>query len=75
MSKYTFNNELAEYIIALIDEFATAYKLNERQAFLYLKNHNAFSFIERHYGVMHTLDFKDSVEGLANYCRLSGGRL
>ena len=70
-----YNDEVAEYIIAMINEFASAYKLTEHQAFSYLKNHKALPFIEKHYGVMHTLDFKDSVKGVANYCRRNGGKL
>lgn len=72
--KYS-SSDIVEFIIALINEFASAFKLTEHQAYLYLKNHEAIQFIEKHYGIMHTLDFKDSVEGVASFCKRKGGAL
>ena len=68
-------SDIIEYIISIINEFADAFKLTEHQAFLYLKNHGAIEFIEKHYNILHTLDFKESVENLASYCRKNGGVL
>ena len=67
--------DIIEYLIALINEFADFFGLTEHQAYLYLKNHNAIKFAEKHYGVMHTLDFADAVESIASFCRKSGGKL
>lgn len=67
--------DIIEYIIMLINDFADFVGLNEHQAYLYLKNHDAIQFIERHYGVMHTLDSNECVDSLINYCRRSGGEL
>lgn len=67
--------DIIEYILAIIDEFAKTFGLTERQSYLYLKNHDALQFIENHYGIMHTLDFKDSIEGISNYCKRNGGSL
>lgn len=68
-------SDIIEYIIALINEFANAFGLSEHQAYLYLKNYNAIQFVENHYNVMHTLDFRDSVDGVANFCKRNGGKL
>lgn len=67
--------DIFEYIIALIDEFAKKYHLTEPQAFNYINNYKGIHFIEKNYGIIHTLDFKEAVESVANYCRRKGGEL
>lgn len=67
--------DIIEYIIMLINDFANYVGLTERQAYLYLKNHDAIQFIEKHYGIMHTLDSQESIDSLINFCRKSGGNI
>lgn len=67
--------DIFEYIIALVSEFAQKYGLTDRQAYNYIRNHKGVSFIEKNYGIMHTLDFKEAVESVAIYCRRFGGAL
>lgn len=67
--------DIFEYIIALINEFAKRYNLSDRQAFNYIHIHKGVGFIEHNYGIIHTLDFDEAVESVANYCRKSGGLL
>lgn len=67
--------DIADYIFYIVDEFAACFNLNELQAFRYLKNHGGINFIEQNYGVMHTLDDKDSVESIALFCKRNGGLL
>lgn len=69
------NEDIIDYILMLINDFAEYVGLNELQAYLYLKNHNAISFIENHYNIMHTLSEKDTMENLIVYCRKFGGSL
>lgn len=67
--------DIFEYIIALVNEFAKRFGLSDKQAFNYIQNHEGVTFIEQNYGIIHTLDFKEAVESVANYCRRSGGML
>lgn len=67
--------DITEYIIFLINEFARTFGLTESQAYRYLKNHEGISFIKQHYGIMHTLDDRESVESVAVYCKRNGGKL
>lgn len=66
---------LLEYIVALVAEFAKAHGLSDTLAFRDLGVHGAIDFVELNYGVMHTLDFPEAVESVAEYCRRTGGKL
>ena len=68
-------NDIIEHIISLINDFAKFVGLSEHQAYFYLKNHNAIQFIERNYGIMHTLSQQENISSLINFCRKSGGKL
>ena len=72
--KYS-KRDIIEYIIALVNEFARRYGLTEKQAYRYIRVHKGIAFIEDHYGIMHTLGFEDTVDGVVLYCRRSGGAL
>ena len=37
--------DIAEYIIALVDEFAVRFGLSDTQAYNYIRNHRGISFI------------------------------
>lgn len=67
--------DIFEYIIALVNEFAKRFNLSDKQAFNYIQNHRGVAFIEKNYGIIHTLDFYEAVESVATYCRRSGGEL
>lgn len=64
-----------EYLVALISDFAETYKIKQQQAFNYLKRFKALDFYERHYNVMHTQSFEDSIENLVEVCNKNGGSL
>lgn len=67
--------DIFEYIIALVNEFAKRFDMSDRQAYNYIKYHKGVDFIEKNYGIIHTLDFNEAVESVAAYCRRSGGKL
>ena len=67
--------DIFEYIIAFVNEFAKRFDLSDRQAYNYIKHHKGVDFIEKNYGIIHTLDFNEAVESVAAYCRRSGGKL
>ena len=72
--KYS-KRDIIEYIIALVNEFSKRYGLTEKQAYRYIRIHKGIAFIEEYYDIMHTLSFEDAVDGVALYCRKSGGIL
>ena len=63
------------YIIAVVSEFAAAFKLNPQQAYRYLDRFKGIDFVDRFYDVEHTQSFEDVVGDLALYCRKNGGQL
>lgn len=64
-------NDIIEFIIGVINDFAKHMGLSEHQAYNYLRSHDAIPFIEKHYGVMHTLDDKEIIESINNFCNRS----
>ncbi len=75
MEKDYKTKDIIEYIVAIISDFAERYKLTDRQAYRYLKFHGAIPFLKDYYGIIHTLDFNEAVESVAQYCRREGGKL
>lgn len=67
--------DIFEYIIALVNEFAKRFNLSDKQAYNYIRFHDGVAFIEKNYGIIHTLDFNDAVDSVATYCRRTGGDL
>lgn len=64
-----------EYTIMLVKLFASHYHLTPVQAYRYISRFDGVGFIERNYGVMHTLSFQEMVQGLSDYCHRKGGLL
>lgn len=64
-----------EYIIAVINEFGKRFGLTDLQAYHYLKAYGAIANIDKHYGALHTQDFRGNVVDIATYCRRMGGHL
>ena len=60
------------FTVALIAEFAATYQI---QAFNYLNRFKGLVFLQKHYEVMHTQSFEDSIEALSMVCRRNGGQL
>ena len=61
--------------VALIAEFAATYQIKQKQAFNYLNRFKGLVFLQKHYEVMHTQSFEDSIEALSMVCRRNGGQL
>lgn len=73
MSQLTINK--IEYLIMVVKLFAAHYHLTPVQAYRYISRYDGVSFVERNYGIMHTLSFQDMVQGVSDYCRKHGGQL
>ena len=63
------------YIIACISEFANRKSLTKAQAFIYLNEHKALSFLDEFYDVEHTLSFEDAIEDLTTVSKQNGGKI
>ena len=65
----------AQYIVALIAEFAAHFGLTTQQAVEYLSRYKALELYDRQYGYLHTQSFASNVRDLSAYCRRMGGTL
>lgn len=63
------------YTVALVSEFALHFSIRPRQAYAYLKRYKGMEHLQRHYGVLHTQSFPDTVDVLAQVCQNNGGGL
>lgn len=70
----TEKNKL-NFMVALIAEFVSTYKLKQKQAFNYLNRFKGLQFLHKHYEVLHTQSFEDVIDDLAMVCRNNGGQL
>lgn len=68
-------HDILEYIIAVVSDFAKKFSLSEKEAYNYINAHHGVRFIEQNYGIIHTLNFDEAVDGVATYCRRYGGEL
>ena len=68
-------HNMVGYVVALISEFAAKYQITPRQAYAYLKRFKGLEHFYRHYGVLHTQSFNDSVEVMYKVCKSNGGEL
>ena len=55
-----------EWTVVFVLEFGRKYGLTMKQA---------FNFIDRHYGYVHTQSFASMVDDIAEYCHRHGGAL
>ena len=75
MKQITKPERFLSIFVALIAEFAATYQIKQKQAFNYLNRFKGLVFLQKHYEVMHTQSFEDSIEALSMVCRRNGGQL
>ena len=68
-------SDKAQYLVALIAEFAEHYGLTTTQAAKYLSQYKALELYDRQYGYLHTQSFESNVRDLSAFCRRMGGEL
>lgn len=68
-------SDKAQYVVALIAEFAEHYGLTTTEAAKYLSQYKALELYDRQYGYLHTQSFASNVRDLSAYCRRMGGTL
>ena len=68
-------SDKAQYVVALIADFAVQYGLTTSEAVRYLDRYKALELYDRQYGYLHTQSFASNVREIAAYCRRMGGTL
>lgn len=62
----------AGFVIYLISEFAKKFGIHPTQAYQYIKRHKGLEHLYKHYNVLHTFSFEDSVDCIYQVCQNNG---
>lgn len=63
----------AEFIIWVLSDFAEQHGMNDIEAYRYAKKYDGISYLNAHYGILHTQSMEDAVESLTEFCKNHGG--
>jgi hypothetical protein len=74
MNKREIHNRI-EYIICCVGAFAKSFKLNNVQAYAYLRRFGGLDFLIKCYEAEHQLSIEDAVEDMQAICLREGGRI
>ena len=73
MSNTTLNT--IGFVAMIVALFAKKYKFSEPVAYHYLLQYGGADLLVNNYGYLHTQDFDQVVDDVADYCRRNGGVL
>jgi len=73
MSELTIHK--IDFLVALISEFAKRFHLSGDEAYRYINQYGGVEMFEANYDILHTLSFRDMVDGMAAFCHRKGGAL
>lgn len=73
MSEQTIHK--IDFLVALISEFAERFHLSGDEAYRYINQYGGVEMFEANYDILHTLSFRDMVDGMAAFCHRKGGAL
>ncbi len=68
-------SDKAQYIVALIAEFAAHYGISTVEAAKYFRRYKALELFDRQYNYLHTQSFESNIRDISAYCRRMGGSL
>lgn len=63
------------YTVACVNEFASRHNLTQKDAFEFLFDYGAISFLKEHYEIEHTLSLDDALDDMLTICKNNGGVL
>jgi len=66
---------MINYMVVCINEFASRFNLNSKEAFDYLNKYNGIDFLMNNYEIEHTLSFEDAIDDMVLICAKNGGYL
>lgn len=69
------NENEIDFLVALINEFGQRFGLSNIDSYQYIKQYGGVQMFLEHYDILHTLSFRDMVDGLVAYCKRHGGNL
>lgn len=69
------NEHKIDFLVALIAEFAKRFGLSSKEAYRYISRYGGVQMFFNHYDILHTLSFRDMVDGMAAFCQRHGGQL
>ena len=69
------NRNKIDFLVALIDEFAKRFGLSSKESYCYISRYGGIQMFFNHYDILHTLSFRDMVDGMAAFCHRHGGQL
>ena len=64
-----------DFLVALIDEFGKRFGLSNRESYRYINQYGGVQMFLNHYDILHTLSFRDMVDGMAAFFHRHGGKL
>lgn len=64
-----------DFLVALIYEFAKRFGLSNKESYQYISQYGGVQMFFNHYDILHTLSFRDMVDGMAAFCHRHGGKL
>ena len=72
---YKLTENKIGFLVALINEFGQRFGLSNVESYRYINQYGGVQMFLEHYDILHTLSFRDMVDGLAAYCKRQGGML
>ena len=73
--KNTQQKNIINYLVVCINEFASKFNLNSKEAFDYLDKFRGIGFLKENYEIEHTLSIDDAVDDMVLICKKNGGYL
>jgi hypothetical protein len=68
-------SDKVSFITFIIPKFASGYKMNAQDAYLYLKKYGGINYLNEHWWALHTDNPYWAIRSMAKVCRNNGGFL
>jgi hypothetical protein len=68
-------SDKVSFITFIIPKFASGYKMNAQDAYLYLKKYGGINYLNEHWWALHTDNPYWAIRSMAKVCRSNGGYL
>jgi hypothetical protein len=66
-------SDKVSFITFIIPKFASGYKMNAQDAYLYLKKYGGINYLNEHWWALHTDNPYWAIRSMAKVCRNNGG--
>lgn len=66
---------IISFVTMIVALFAKKHDFSEPLAYHYIKQYGGDKLLVNHYGYLHTQDYEQVADDLADYCRRQGGSL